>query len=165
MTNATESVRPKVVREYDIYIAADWIFFNIWKFVAPPGLLGNVLTVFVTLKMKPFNSTSIFMISMAVVDLLVICSRIALKTVQLDTTMLCKAMWYSYNALPLFSNYILILWRIGRFIAVQLSLRILELYTITSVTHKAVRPGERPHAPPVMAEGDFRLMTPLYNLQ
>ena len=34
------------------------------------------------------------------------------------------------------------------------------------VTHKAVRPGARPHVPPVMAEGDFRLMTPLYdNLQ
>ena len=37
---------------------------------------------------------------------------------------------------------------------------------ITYVTHKAVRPGARPHVPPVMAEGDFRLMTPLYdNLQ
>ena len=35
-----------------------------------------------------------------------------------------------------------------------------------AVTHKAVRPGARPHVPPVMAEGDFRLMTPLYdNLQ
>ena len=34
------------------------------------------------------------------------------------------------------------------------------------ITHKAVRPGARPHVPPVMAEGDFRLMTPLYdNLQ
>ena len=34
------------------------------------------------------------------------------------------------------------------------------------VTHKAVRPGARPHVPPVMAEGDFRLMTPQYdNLQ
>ena len=34
------------------------------------------------------------------------------------------------------------------------------------VTHKAVCPGARPHVPPVMAEGDFRLMTPLYdNLQ
>ena len=37
---------------------------------------------------------------------------------------------------------------------------------IISVTHKTVRPGARPHGPPVMAEGDFRLMTPLYdNLQ
>ena len=36
----------------------------------------------------------------------------------------------------------------------------------TNVTHKAVRLGARPHVPPVMAEGDFRLMTPLYdNLQ
>ena len=35
-----------------------------------------------------------------------------------------------------------------------------------AVTHKAVRPGAQPHVPPVMAEGDFRLMTPLYdNLQ
>ena len=31
------------------------------------------------------------------------------------------------------------------------------------VTHKAVHPGARPHVPPVMAEGDFRLMTPLYD--
>ena len=37
---------------------------------------------------------------------------------------------------------------------------------LVTVTHKAVRPGARPHVPPVMAEGDFRLMTPLYdNLQ
>ena len=35
-----------------------------------------------------------------------------------------------------------------------------------SVTHKAVRPGARPHVPPVMTEGNFWLMTPLYdNLQ
>ena len=34
------------------------------------------------------------------------------------------------------------------------------------VTHKAVRPGARPHVPPVMTESGFRLMTPLYdNLQ
>ena len=31
------------------------------------------------------------------------------------------------------------------------------------VTHKAVRPGAWPHVPPVMAEGDFQLMIPLYN--
>ena len=37
---------------------------------------------------------------------------------------------------------------------------------IVLVTHKAVRPGARPHVPPVMAEGDFRSMIPLYdNLQ
>ena len=44
-----------------------------------------------------------------------------------------------------------------------------DLYAIAydrSATHKAVRPGARPHVLPVMAEGDFRLMTPLYdNLQ
>ena len=44
---------------------------------------------------------------------------------------------------------------------------IIDLYQfLILVTHKAVRPGARPHVPPVMAEGDFRLMTPLYdNLQ
>ena len=37
---------------------------------------------------------------------------------------------------------------------------------VNTVTHKVVRPGARPHVPPVMAEGGFRLMTPLYdNLQ
>ena len=36
------------------------------------------------------------------------------------------------------------------------------LKNINDDTHKAVRPGARPHVPPVMAEGDFRLMTPLY---
>ena len=37
---------------------------------------------------------------------------------------------------------------------------------VLSATHKAVRPGARPNVPPVMAEGDFRLMTPLHdNLQ
>ena len=40
------------------------------------------------------------------------------------------------------------------------------LFSKEIVTHKAVRPDARPHVPPVMAEGDFRLMTPLYdNLQ
>ena len=37
---------------------------------------------------------------------------------------------------------------------------------LLAVTHKAMHPGARPHVPPVMAEGDFQLMTPLYdNLQ
>ena len=31
------------------------------------------------------------------------------------------------------------------------------------VTHKAMRPGARAHVLPVMAEGDSRLMTPLYD--
>ena len=39
----------------------------------------------------------------------------------------------------------------------------LLLKYIPFVTHKAVRPGARPHVPPVMADGDFRLMTPLYD--
>ena len=34
---------------------------------------------------------------------------------------------------------------------------------VKNVTHKAMRPGARPHVPQVMAEGDFRLMTPLYD--
>ena len=46
------------------------------------------------------------------------------------------------------------------------SLILFEMLPMTTVTHKAVRPGARPHVPPVMAEDDFRLMTPLYdNLQ
>ena len=45
-------------------------------------------------------------------------------------------------------------------------LRYQSNFEIILVTHKAVRPGAQPHVPPVMAEDDFRLMTPLYdNLQ
>ena len=50
---------------------------------------------------------------------------------------------------------------VGRFFAVHAESRGLD-----SVTHSAMRPGARLFVPRVMAEGDFRLMTPLYvNLQ
>ena len=49
---------------------------------------------------------------------------------------------------------------------IVLSLAFCKIHFINAVTHKAVPPGARPHVPPVMAEGHFRLMTPLYdNLQ
>ena len=133
VSNATDEARtqPKGVKEYSIYIAAVWLFNNSWKVVAPPGLLGNLVIIIVSLKINPFNSTTLFMISLAVVDLVLICLRIAMKAIQLDSTALCQSMWYLYNALPLFSNYILLFWTIERLIAVQVPLRVLEICTLT----------------------------------
>ena len=132
VANVSESVgiHAKSFREYDIHIAALWMYRNSWKVVAPLGLLGNFVIILVSLKIKPFNSTSLFINSLAVVDIFVICSRMPMKTVPLDSTMLCKYMWYLYNALPLFSNYILLFWTIERFIAVHFPLRVMDLCTL-----------------------------------
>lgn len=132
--------RQKTFMDYDIYKTADWLFRNSWKMTAPPGLLGNLLIITVTLKMKPFNSTSLFISSLAVIDLCVIVSRIAMKSVPLNSIMICQSMWYLYNAIPIFSNYVLLFWTIGRFIAVQFPLRVGELCTLkrTAVSIVAV---------------------------
>ena len=73
--------------------------------------------------MKPFNSTSLFMISLALVDLSTLCTRIAFKEIRLKTTAECQVMWYLYNALPMYSNYILLFWTLERVIAVQFPLQ------------------------------------------
>ena len=132
LVNATESVQAmeKSFRDYAIFLTAKWMFGNSWKIVSPPGLLGNVIIMIVTLKMKEFNSTSLFMLSLAVVDLLLICARIPFKTAPFSSTSICRTMWYLYNALPMFSNYILLFWTIERFIAVQLPLRVKEFCSL-----------------------------------
>lgn len=112
--------------EYDIVITADWIFFNSWKIYAPPGILGNLIVIIVTSRMKPFNSSSFFMTSLAAVDLVLVCFRIPFKVRQIETTAMCKLFWYLNNALPVYSNYILVFWTIERFIAVQFPLRVAE---------------------------------------
>lgn len=130
--NTTESDRTyiKPFYQYDIYLAAIWLFRHSWKFIAPPGLVGNFIVIIVTMKMKPFNSSSLFMISLAIVDLLAICVRIPFKDVQLTSTVTCQAMWYLYNVLPIFSNYTLLFWTLERVIAVQFPLRVTEWCTI-----------------------------------
>ena len=132
MDNVTESVvtRQKHVTEYDIYKTAIWLYRNSWKMTAPPGLLGNIIIIIITLKMKPFNSTSLFITSLAVVDLCIICVRIAMKSLPLYTTIICQSMLYLYNAIPMLSNYILLFWTVERFIAVQFPLRVGEICTV-----------------------------------
>ena len=133
--------RQKTFIEYDIYKAADWLFKNSWKMTAPPGLLGNLVIIIVTLKMKPFNSTNLFISSLAVIDLCVIVSRIALKSVPFFSTSICQSMWYLYNAIPIFSNYILLFWTIERFIATQFPLRVGELCTLKRAAVSIVAVG------------------------
>lgn len=127
--NVTESLR--FFWDYNIYKTGVWLLRNSWKIVTLPGLLGNLFIIIVTVKMTPFNSSRLFMISLAVVDFLTICFRIPFKTVVPRTTnMICDVMWYMYNALPMFSNYVLLLWTIERFIAVNFPLRLTEWCTI-----------------------------------
>ena len=132
LDNATEPVETfgKTFRDYDIFRVAVWLFMDSWKIVAPPGLLGNAIIIIVTLKTKPFNSSCLFMLSLAIVDLLTICARIPFKTVPMTSTVICRTLWYLYNAFPLFSNYILLFWTIERFIAVQFPLRVTEWCTL-----------------------------------
>ena len=89
----------------------------------PPGLFGNMIIILAMLKMKPFNSTSHFIISLALVDLSALCTRIPIKEIRLETSLECKVMWYLYNALPMYSNYILLFWTLERVIAVQFPLQ------------------------------------------
>ena len=132
LVNATEHVpaSKESFTDYNIFWAGKWMFGNSWKIVAAPGLLGNAIIVIVTLKMKPFNSTSLFMLSLALVDLLTICIRIPFKTVPFSSTVICRSMWYLYNGFPLYSNNILLFWTIERFIAVQFPLRVTEWCTL-----------------------------------
>ena len=116
--------------EYNIFITGVWFYQNGWKIIVPPGLFGNVIIILATLKMKPFNSTSLFMMSLAVVDLSLNCIRIPFKEVRLQSTAVCRAMWYLYNALPMYSNYILLFWTLERVIAVQFPLRASEWCTV-----------------------------------
>ena len=72
---------------------------------------------------------------------------------------MCCILWLVYGGLV--SDFYL-----PQYIPRLISVEDVRNYLSHIVTHKAVRPGARPHVSPVMAEGDFRLMTPLYdNLQ
>ena len=126
----TQRAYVKHFLEYDIIVTGRWIFWNSWKVVVPPGLFGNLMIILATLKMKTFNSTSLFMLSLASVDLSVDIFRIPFKTVDLYSTLSCKVMWYLYNVLPVYSNYILFFWTLERVIAVQFPLRASEWCTV-----------------------------------
>ena len=116
--------------DYDIFLTALQLYKNAWTVTAPPGLFGNMIIILATMKIKPFNSTSLFMISLALVDLLTLCTRIPMKEIRLETTVECKVMWYLYNALPMYSNYILVFWTFERVVVVQFPLRASALCTV-----------------------------------
>ena len=109
--------------EYDIFLTALQVYKNGWKVTVPPGLFGNLIIILTMLKMKPFNSTSLFMVSLALVDLSTLVTRIPMKEIRLESTLECQIMWYLYNVLPMYSNYILFFWTLERVIAVQFPLR------------------------------------------
>ena len=126
--NATTVLAPSTTNgkrfyEYDIFLTALQLYKNAWKVIVPPGLFGNMIIIIANAKMKPFNSTSLFMISLALVDLSTLCTRIPMKEIRLETTFVCQVMWYLYNALPMYSNYILLFWTLERVILVQFPLR------------------------------------------
>lgn len=141
--NATISGQesPNRLLDYAIFQTGLWLFRNGWKIVSPPGLLGNVLIVVTTSRMRPFNSTSLFVISLAVVDLLVISCRISFRRVPFSSTTICQLRWYFYNALPLFSNWILVLWTIERFLAVQFPLRVMDWCTVKRTAISIIAAG------------------------
>ena len=143
LVNATTSgqVAPKRLLDFAIFRTGLWLFRNGWKIVSPPGLLGNLLIIIVTSRMKPFNSTSLFMTSLAVVDLLATSFRIPFNLLRFTTTTICQLMWYLYNALPLFSNWILVLWTIERLIAVQFPLRVMEWCTVKRTAFSIIAAG------------------------
>ena len=90
----------------------------------------NMIIILATMKMKPFKYTSLFMISLALVDLLSLCTRIPMKEIRLESTVECKVMWCLYNALPMYSNYILVFWTLERVIVVLFPLRASALCTV-----------------------------------
>ena len=127
----TQGAYVKHFLDYDIIATGRWIFRNSWKFVVPPGLFGNMMIILAMLKMKPFNSTSLFMLALASVDLSVNIFRIPFNlVVHLYTTTSCKVMWYLYNVFPVYSNYILFFWTLERVIAVQFPLQAGEWCTL-----------------------------------
>ena len=89
-TVASVPVNIKPYFQYEIFQTALKIYKHGWKVTVPPGLLGNTIIILVMMKMKPFNSTSLFMISLALVDLLTLCTRIPIKELRLETTLQCK---------------------------------------------------------------------------
>ena len=134
--NSTLPTTPYVKQfyEYDLWAVSDWLFKHSWKFIAPPGLVGNFLVILVTLRMRPFNSTSFFMTTLAMVDLLLICIRITIKELSFLSDTPCKVLWYFYNVLPMSSNYILVFWTIERLIAVRFPLKVADWCTIRNAT-------------------------------
>ena len=122
-TVASSTAYLKRFYEYDTFLTALQLYKTAWKVIVPPGLFGNMVIILATLKMKPFNSTSLFMISLALVDLSTLCIRIPMKEIKLETTFECQVMWYLYNALPMYSNYILLSWTLERVIVMQFPLQ------------------------------------------
>ena len=138
----TQGAYVKPYYEYDIIMTGRLIFRNSWKFVVPTGLFGNLMIIFATMKMKPFNSTSLFMLSLATVDLSVNIFRIPFKLiVNLYSTAACRVMWYLYNVFPVYSNYILFFWTLERVIAVQFPLRAGDWCTVRRTTIVVIATG------------------------
>ena len=138
----TQGAYVKSVFDYDSFKTGRWIFRNAWKVVVPVGLFGNLMIIIATIKMKPFNSTSLFMLSLAGVDLALNIFRIPFKSIlNFYSTAECKAMWYIYNVLPTYSNYILVFWTMERLIAVQFPLRAVEWCTVSRTAIVVIATG------------------------
>ena len=113
-------------RSYPEYKLYKFLIDHVSWINAFPGLILNPLCVYITIIMKPFNPTSLYMMVLGIVDFIICFITFAFK--QTDriyfTDFECTISWGIINAMLPCSNFILVAWTLERMIAVRFPLKV-----------------------------------------
>ncbi|XP_025081517.1 probable G-protein coupled receptor 139 isoform X2 [Pomacea canaliculata] len=121
------------IEQFALFWAAYYINHYYLVVVAAVGFPGNLLSLFTILKMKPFTSPSIYVAALAISDnLCLIAKTFLLQLTKEDVNVGpagCKTLYYMGNVFSIFSNWILVLMTVERFLAIRFPLKIGALCT------------------------------------
>ncbi|XP_061169110.1 gastrin-releasing peptide receptor-like [Saccostrea echinata] len=123
--------------EYDEYIAALFINKNYLYFIVGLGIPGNIAAIITVCKMKPFTSSSVFMIALATMDSFnLIIKELYYQLTYYDIQMYdigCQLMIFLGTFAMQYANWILVAMTAERFIAIKFPMKVQEICTKTKV--------------------------------
>jgi len=115
-----------------------WILLKYGAFASSlPGIVTNSLSVYVSLFIKPFGSSEMYMCVLGVTDILLCICRLIKAVYDLSLIPVinayCKTLGFLISAFATYSNFIVVMWSCERFIAVYFPMNLIQWCTMFRV--------------------------------
>lgn len=121
--------------EYKVYM----FMLNYFVYITSvPGFITNPLCVITSLSVKPFFTSELFMLTLGITDFINVVFRLMVR--QMDhynvnqSLFVCKTTVYISNLCLVYSNVILVVWTIERFIAVAFPMKLASWCTMRNTS-------------------------------
>ncbi|KAL4232782.1 hypothetical protein ACF0H5_007469 [Mactra antiquata] len=128
-------VRLEDFTEYQVYLFVNNYFVY---FTTLPGFITNPLCIIVSLHVKPFRTSELYMLTLGITDWVHVIARFTLRQLTYfnveQTNFVCKLIMFVANFSLVYSNFVVMAWTIERFIAVIVPLKLSSWCTMRNTS-------------------------------